>query len=295
MLIRPMRTDDVLDAERLSSEAFYEVDLRARREGDPVPQPRSTGSADEWVVRTRHLLDTDPDGCWVAEVDGDMTGFATSLVRETTWCLATYAVRPGAQGRGIGLPLLEAALDHGRACLHGMLAASSDPRAVRRYHRAGFELHPQMTLRGIVDPAALPVPEKVREGSATDVDLMDSVDRQTRGAGHGPDHALMVERTPLLVSDTTTGAGYVYVDPRRSPAEVTLLAATNRRTAARLLWAALGLCGGGSEVEVPRVTAANQWALEVGMAARLTPTTEGYLALRGMKPPTPYLHHATLL
>ena len=43
------------------------------------------------------------------------------------------------------------------------------------------------------------------------------------------------------------------------------------------------------------MTAANQWAVDVGLAARLALSTRGYLALRGMKPPTPYLHHGALL
>ena len=42
-------------------------------------------------------------------------------------------------------------------------------------------------------------------------------------------------------------------------------------------------------MEVGHVTPANEWAVDVGLAARLSVTTRGYLALRGMKPPTPYL------
>ena len=46
---------------------------------------------------------------------------------------------------------------------------------------------------------------------------------------------------------------------------------------------------------VGHLTAANDWAVEVGMAARLDLHQSGYLALRGMKPPSPYVHHGTLL
>ncbi len=69
-----------------------------------------------------------------------------------------------------------------------MVNASNDPRAVRRYHEAGFRMYPQMFLRGTPDRSQLPVVEKVREGTEGDFDLMDSVDRQTRGAAHGVDH-----------------------------------------------------------------------------------------------------------
>ena len=194
-------------AERVSDEGFFELDTRLRRAADPAPQRRSEAHRAVWMERTRHLVRTDPGGCWVAEDETGMVGMATSFRRETLWCLATYAVLPGRQGQGIGKPLLAAALDHGRACTRGMLSASSDAKAVRIYRQAGFDLHPQMYLTGTVDRSVIPVVEKVREGSAGDVDLMDSLDRAARGAGHGPDHELMLRTWRLLVSDTNTGSG----------------------------------------------------------------------------------------
>lgn len=292
LTIRPMTPDDVLAAERVSDEGFFELDTRRRRSSDPNPERRSDTHRVGWVERTEHLVRTDPGGCWVAEDATGVVGIAVSFRRETLWCLATYAVLPGQQGRGIGTPLLAAALHHGRGCLRGMLSASADQRAVRLYHRAGFQLHPQMGLTGRVDRSAIPVDAvaKVRDGSVGDVDLMDSLDRRTRGAGHGPDHELMLRQWHLLVTDTTTGSGYVYVDERGRPA---LLAASDRRTAARLLWTALA--EGPEEVTVGHVTGSNQWALDVGFSARLHLEQEGYLALRGMKPPTPYVHSGALL
>lgn len=285
-----MTDADVPEAERVSDEGFFELDHRTRRLDGPAPQRRSDPHRAVWIERTRHLVRTDPGGCWVAEDETGLVGLCTSFRRETLWGLATYAVLPGRQGQGIGKPLLAAALDHGRSCTRAMLSASSDARAVRIYRQAGFDLHPQMYLTGAVDRSALPVVEKVREGSASDVDLMDSLDRGARGAGHGVDHELMLRTWRLLVSDTSTGSGYAYLDER---GRVALLAAANRRTASRLLWAALA--EGPETVTVPHVTGANQWVLDVGFAARLTLHQEGYLGLRGMRPPTPYLHHGALL
>lgn len=288
--IRPMTLDDVPAAERVSGEGFFELDTRMQRASWPAPARRTATHSETWSRRTRHLISTDPGGCWVAEDDGELVGFATSFVREVTWCLATYAVTPGQQGRGIGRPLLAAAMQHGRGCTRAMVSGSSDPRAARLYHQAGFALHPQMFLSGTVDRAVIPVVEKVREGGAADVDLMDSLDRRTRGSGHGPDHELMISTWRLLVSDTTTGSGYAYVDEK---GHVALLAADNRRTATRLLWAALA--DGPAEAKIRHVTGANQWVLDVGLAARLELHQEGYLGLRGMKPPAPYLHNGALL
>jgi GNAT superfamily N-acetyltransferase len=285
-----MRPEDVVAAERLSSESFYEVDRRLARRDDPDPEPRSPERGAQWVERTLHYLRTDPGGCWVAEVDDEMVGFATSFTRELMWILASYAVRPGLQGRGVGKALLDAALHHGRGCLRGMLSASADPRAVRRYRAAGFSLHPQMHLTGTVDRSAIPVVDKVRDGSVGDFELMDSIDRRIRGAAHGPDHHWLASTFRLVVSDTSTGSGYAYHATDGMP---TLLAATNRRTAARLLWECLAASSG--QVLVPHVTAANEWAIDVGLAARLELVQNGYLALRNMRPPTPYLHHGSLL
>jgi len=290
VVIRPMRPEDVPAAERLSAEGFHELDTRMFRRSWPEPQLRPADRGATWVARTLHFLHTDPGGCWVAEDESGLLGLATSFNREKLWCLATYAVRPGLQGRGLGKPLLAAALHHGRGSLRGMLSSSSDPKAVRRYRLAGFSLHPQMFLTGTVDRAAIPDLGKIREGTAGDIDLMDSIDRQTRGAAHGPDHELMLASWRLRVSDSTTGSGYAYTDQK---GDVALLAATNRRTATRLLWAALADTEG--EVGIHHVTAANEWAIDVGMAARLELHQEGYLGLRNMAPPTPYLHNGALL
>jgi GNAT superfamily N-acetyltransferase len=288
--IRPMRPEDVADAERLRAESFLDLDRRMQRRAWPEPERRSPARQEAWTVRTRHLLETDPGGCWVADDAGGMIGVATSFVRDKTWCLATYAVRPDVQSRGVGRQLLEAALHHGRGCLRGMLSAGSDPKSARRYRLAGFTLHPQMFLTGRVDRSAIPVVEKVREGSAADTDLMDSVDRLVRDAAHGPDHALMQRLWRPIVSDSTTGSGYAYLDDRGI---LQLLAATNRTTATRLLWAAVA--DGPEEQTISHVTAANEWAVDVGMAARLELHSEGYLALRGMSPPSPYVHSGALL
>ena len=291
-LVRPARESDLDRMADVTARAYHHSDLRTYQRSWPDPVLRPAERQRHWVARTRHVLATDPEGCWVAEVDGEVVGCALSRVREKMWILSSFAVLPHHQGQGIGTHLLVAALHHGRGCLRGMFSSSSDPSAVRRYRRAGFTLHPQMFLRGVVDRSVLPVVERVRDGSASDVDLMDSVDRRTRGAAHGPDHEPLLAQFRLVVCDRTTGSGYAYVDATGSPV---LLAATNRRTATDLLWEALATSAPGSTVDVHHVTAVNEWALDVGQEARLEVHQWRYLALRHMTPPAPYLHHGSLL
>jgi GNAT superfamily N-acetyltransferase len=283
---------DLVAVERLTAESYHELETRTARRSAPEPQPRSGARSEQWVARTGHFLATDPGGCWVAEDDAGILGAVVSYRRELMWILASYAVRPGQQGRGTGTALLAAAQHHGRGCLRAMLSASSDPLATRRYWRAGFALHPQLTLTGTVDRTTIPVGTggKVRDGTPGDVELMDSLDRRTRGAAHGPDHAVMGHLWRLRVSDTTTGSGYVYVT---DDGQVQLLAASNRRTAERLLWDALATTSG--ETLLPHVTAANRWAVDVALTARLDLHQEGYLGLRGLAPPAPYLHNGVFL
>lgn len=167
-----MREDDLEDAERLTSFSYHELDARTLPRSLPDPTPRSPERGAIWVLRTAHTLATDPGGHWVAEDESGLVGVATSTVRELTWILGSFAVRPALQGQGVGKQLLVAAASHGRGCLRGMLSASSDPKAVRRYRLAGFTLHPQMFLSGIVDRSVLPVVEKMREGTEGDIELM---------------------------------------------------------------------------------------------------------------------------
>ncbi|WP_182481277.1 hypothetical protein [Nocardioides immobilis] len=46
---------------------------------------------------------------------------------------------------------------------------------------------------------------------------------------------------------------------------------------------------------MPHLTAANQWAIDVGLTAGLTLGQTGYLGVRGMAPPAPYIHNGALL
>lgn len=292
VIIRPMRLGDVAAASRLTGARLDEPDRRTLS-GRGVAVPGHEQHAAAGRLRLEHLVRHDAGGCWVAEEDGTLVGVAASLTRELMWVLASFVVRPGRRGRGVGGQLLRAALEHGRGCLRGMLAASGDPRAARMYRQAGFTLHPTMELTGEVDRSALPVLERVREGSLADLDLMDSVDRQVRDSAHGVDHELLTSTYRLVVVDRSTGSGYAYVEPEGGPH---LLAATNRRTARDLLWETLAATAPGRPCTVGRVTPANEWALDVGLAARLEVHNAGYLGLRHIRtPPWPYLPSAHFL
>lgn len=282
-----MTPGDVPAAEQLSADAFYESDLRAAPRGGPEPERRSAVRSGEWIRRTLRFLDTDADGCWVAADDGGLAGFATSVRRERLWILSTFTVRPGLQGKGIGRALLARAQEHGAGCDRGLLASSNDQQALRRYHVAGFTLYPQMLFHGEADRSAIPGVTGIREGTQEDLDWMDDLDRDLRGAPHGPDHAAMADMARLVV--TTGQDGYAYYSPARS----LLLAARDEAIATRLLWECVA--GVSGPIVIPHVTSVNMWAADVALRARLAMRHEGFLGTRGMAPPAPYLHNGPLV
>jgi GNAT superfamily N-acetyltransferase len=273
--------DDEQDAEvvrEIAAAAFGAPGSLEGGEGarDPARAARQDG-------RTRHLARTDPGGCWIVEDETTgPVGAVLSARREGTWSLSLLAVVPGAQGKEVGKALLARALHHGRACLRGIACAPGDPVAARTLRRAGLTLHPTVRLSGPVDTAGLdPLDGAVHQGTVRHRDLMDSVDRRTRGGAHGPDHEELLRHHALFVVDDLAGSGYCYA----REGHVEALAATSRRLATRLLTAALVATPPGEAARVTHVSAESQWALDVAVAAGLDIANEGFLCLRGLRPP----------
>jgi GNAT superfamily N-acetyltransferase len=141
VIIRRMRDSDVEAAEDLSGLAFSDVPALP---GDQAASPsRSTAAALRWCRRTRHLLATDPKGCWAAVdvSDGLLIGIATSLRREGLWGLSSLAVRPGSQDLGVGRALMERAAAYGAGALRfARPSGSAALPGVRPSHSSGYGL-----------------------------------------------------------------------------------------------------------------------------------------------------------
>ena len=117
-VVRPMTPVDVHAVERLTDEAFLDLDA-------PHP-PRRLARAGA-ARRGRLGAVAAPDGAPAAarpprllgrrgRLDG-LLGAAVSLKRDLTLDAGAFAVRPGVQGRGVGRQLLDAALSYGSGCL----------------------------------------------------------------------------------------------------------------------------------------------------------------------------------
>jgi GNAT superfamily N-acetyltransferase len=281
-----MTLDDVDVVNEITADAFYTLDVDTRPADWPAPERRDPARAELWKRRIRHLITNDAPGCWVAADHDDVIGAVAALRREQFWGLSTYAVRPGIQARGIGKQLLDAALSYTEPGDAGFICSSHDPKAVRRYVLAGFRMHPTALLWGTPRRDALPTIRGVREGSADDIALADAADRATRGAGHGIDHTIMADQYRMVVIDEGERFGYAYLYASGRPYA---LAATDDEVAGRLLWESLAATTDEEPIDVGYLTGRHGWAVDIGLRAGLELHNRGFLALRGMEPPSAYL------
>lgn len=263
--VRPLQPADFAASDAMADQAFRAAAARFEPSHPPWPE-RTAEQIAAAHHRQAHLQRTDPDGAWVA-VDGDaIVGVALSLRRGPMWFLSLLVVATDLQARGVGKALLDASLRTAADARGAWILSSSDPKALRRYALEGFALHAGFTARGQLDRSLLPGGLGVRDGDwALDGALVDDVVTGLRGAPYGPDlEAMQATGQQLLVAEDGADRGFLVV---RS-GTVSTLGASSPALAQRLLWEGLARAE-KPEVEVDWLTADQQWAIEVALAARL--------------------------
>lgn len=280
ILIRPMTPEDVDAAYHTCSRA-----LAASAEEVEQIRNRTPEEVDVRKERYRHSIERDPEGAWIS-VDGDrVAGAALALVREGVWVLSLLAIDEAYRNAGVGRRLIDHALEYGAGCNGGMIAASTHPAAMRRYALAGFTLLPTLMASGTVRRESIPANLAVRQGAEKDLDLAADVDRQLRGAAHGPDLEFMLRTGGrLLISERPNGRGYG-IEWKGHPG---IVAATTPDIAADLLWACLAESTAATEIRW--ITGQQNWAVSVALEADLSLSPAGPICVRGeLGSLTPYL------
>jgi GNAT superfamily N-acetyltransferase len=277
-----MLPEDVNGAAAVGSaalEVLYPVEFR----------PDDAAARAEFARRSRarvaHLRNHDPAGAWVAELDGEIVGVALALVREDVCGLSLFGVKPGLQGQGIGGPLLAGALRAAEGCRGAIILSSSDPRAMRRYFRAGFRVRPCLAAAGILNRSRIPTDLKARSGDlGADRETIDAASRYVRGASHAQDiPALLATGHELLVIG---GRGWAAARDGW-PAVV---AAIDEAAAIDLTWSALATGAPGASVHIDFLSQGNDWAVGLALDAGLSLTPDGPTFVRGdIGPLAPYL------
>jgi GNAT superfamily N-acetyltransferase len=274
--IRPMRDDDVVDADRVCAQVLYAQ--------FPGAGETEAARAARQHARIRHIVETDPDGCWVAEHEGRVAGVGLSLIREGVWGFSLFGVAEALQGRGIGRELFARCWEYGAAARGHIILSSPNPPAMATYARTGLAIRPCVAAAGIPDLERAPGLDGVEDAGEAGIPLADAIGRELRGAGHGRDLPVpMAHGARLLVfEDRAFGLA--------RGGTVTLLGARDEEAARRVLWGVFLTAGPGATVSVDFLTAGQDWALPVCLDARLPLSPDGPMFAGGaLGPLSPYV------
>ena len=240
--------------------------------------------ARRWRERIAYPWQTDPDGAFVAELEGRVIGVAEAILRERLWCLSMLAVEPGIQSAGAGRALMARAGQYGGAAGAGLIVSSNDPRALRLYADCGFALHPTFEASGVVDRRRVPaLGGSVREDDGKDPEAFAGLTREVRGAPYTDELRFACGQGARRLCIVDRGFAVVNAD-----GQLWALVARDEEVAGALLWSALALAEGPARVRW--ITGAQQWAIDIVARAGLRLTAYGALCVRGTPGPlAPFL------
>jgi predicted N-acetyltransferase YhbS len=129
-LIRPMRADDLAEADRVYRLAF------GTQFGLPDP---SRFRGDSQMIRVRRTADPRP--CFVAEAGGRIVGSIIGMDWGSVFVLGPLTVDPAHAGRGIGRQLIEPVMDFIAArgfALAALFTFPHSPKHIHLYESYGF-------------------------------------------------------------------------------------------------------------------------------------------------------------
>lgn len=286
--VRALQPEDVPEASEVAYQSLRLMAQEIHHDFD-WPEQRPPERTLWGDYRVAHIQRHDPEGSWVA-VDGDeIVGTALATRREDLWFLSLLGVKTGLQAQGIGKQLLDASLLYAEGCKAAWIMSSLDPKAMRRYNQAGFDMHPADEAKGKVDRALIAADSHVRDGDYDrDGELIDSLTRAARGAGVGPDlEAYAAKPMPLLVLEDGKDRGFAIL----GEGGIYSIGATSDAVAARLFVAAAGSFAQDKVIELAAITANQQWAVSTAHALRLSLVAGASLCTRGDMtiPPAHYI------
>jgi ribosomal protein S18 acetylase RimI-like enzyme len=144
--IRPARADDVDAMVAITAEVFAPNAIEAHIERMIGPGD-TAGWAEVKAADLRRELAAAPDASFVAEQDGRVVGYVTTVIHRlaSRGVIANLAVSAAAQGRGVGRSLLLRSIEHFRRL--GLRQAKIETLAC---NEVGQHLYPSVGFREVV-------------------------------------------------------------------------------------------------------------------------------------------------
>jgi GNAT superfamily N-acetyltransferase len=171
-------------------------------------------TSDDW----KRFLETSPDGCFVAEVDGQVCGTVTTISFENRFAwIGMVLVDPEYRGRGIGTRLLERAIEHLDKLRIPAIKLDATPQGKPLYEKLHFQSEYEIgrwALRRTLS-------ESAKESSSSECDslgsgLLESIfaaDREIFGADRSSLLRSLHESAPQLtmgVLNSDSLEGYAF-------------------------------------------------------------------------------------
>jgi len=165
----------------------------------------------------------DPDGFWVAEVDGGLVGFGIAVQREHVWYLAALHVRPRYQSRGVGAEIIRRSLEAARpGSLLTVGADARNPVSNALYGR--FGMFPETPLVPLSGPSTAGDTRILVPGLPEPDDLA-AIDRAVLDVARPEDHSFWGSVSSLraftvVIDGRVAGYAHVQADGAIGPIAV---------------------------------------------------------------------------
>lgn len=216
---------------------------------DDVPWAMERISAEGWAPSRpsfEAILAHDPEGCFVAEIDGVRGAMVTTTRYGATAWIGHLIVLPELRRRGLGTRLMRHALDHLHAGGIRTIRLEADPPGVSIYRRLGFVDEFESLRFRITDPQN---PSSTADPiSDLDPDLVAAFDAPLFGDDRSRFLRLLSERAAFafMIRSYDETSGYVMALPTDSGVFIGPLVALTPRSAWDLLAASLASCESGT-------------------------------------------------
>ncbi len=141
-----------------------------------------------------HILET-CDQFWVAELNGEIIGYARSILRDGIRQLTEFFVLPHHQGLGVGRQLLARSYPK-EDSQNRVICASPDPRALIRYLKTGvrsqFTIY-EWSRKPEVVPFETDLVIKPIEDTSENISILNEIDRVIIGYTRETDHHWLIK------------------------------------------------------------------------------------------------------
>jgi ribosomal protein S18 acetylase RimI-like enzyme len=241
--IRTMSEDDVPVVAPVIARAFNAVNARY---GYPSEFPEPIIS----VLMARYYLSQDPEGCLVAERDGNICGSVFGRRRGDDVSIGPVTVDPASQAIGVGRRMMQALFDvYPEAASFRLSQAAFNKESFSLYAKTGFAAAEEM-VRLERPPAPLTPQDDeplVRAVTAENASLVADLDRRLTDVERGRDMPTHFGMGKVYVyGDDTDVQGYLATMPTPGPTFLGPAVAQSEAQLAALIRAALRDVGPGA-------------------------------------------------